>query len=56
MASFKDEVLDLVELLEFEVQHMRDCGESDLRSVINRIRNLHSNIVRLEEDGEYHNG
>lgn len=55
MSSFKDEVLNLIELLEFEIERMRDEGESDLRSVIYQVRELHTNVARLEEDGEYLN-
>lgn len=56
LATFKDEVLNKIEELEFDIESMRDEGETDLRSVISRIRNLYQSVVRLEDQGDYLNG
>lgn len=55
MNTFKDEVLNLIEEMEIRIQEMREDGETDLRSVIYQIRDLYTNVSRLEEDGEYLN-
>lgn len=49
MTTFKEEVLELIEELVAAVQHMREEGDRDLRTVIYQIKDLRDTVARMED-------